>query len=258
MPKPQRSVELKKILIFMLVSVALLNSQSLPITGCDTVLEYYPSDKFYGIRYGTKYDNWAKVEVTVCPSTKTINWNGQPAYVWPQVIVVTSHPDAYRNWGVTTGGVNDRVGPTQRVYWWCHAQSFGNVGGPAVNPMNIDFQYGSPTSISLSVGINIRGFQLGLTWTETVKTTQFRLLPADTCRINWIGAVNNPGWNEDARSTWIWGYGFIGLVRPNALNIGPGGIADGFSYFWKPIYCWIFICDYDWDYAYYWLRYEVR
>jgi hypothetical protein len=99
MPKPRRSVRLKEYLILMLVSVALLNSQSLPMTGCDTVLKYYPSDKFYGIKYGTLYDNWAKVEVTVCPSTKTIDWNGQTAYVWPQVIVVTSHPDAYRNWG---------------------------------------------------------------------------------------------------------------------------------------------------------------
>jgi hypothetical protein len=259
MPKLRRSVRLKEYLILMLVSVALLNSQSLPITGCDTVLKYYPSDKFYGIRYGTLYDNWAKVEVTVCPSTKTIDWNGQPAYVWPQVIVVTSHPDAYRNWGVTTGGVNDNVGPTQRVYWWCSAQSFGNVGGPSINPTNIDFQYGSPTQISLSVGVNIKGFQLGLTWSETVKTTQFRLLQADTCKINWIGAVNNPGWNEDARSTWIWGYGFIGLVRPSDLQYSkPGGIADGYSYFWKPIYCWFFICDYDWDYVYYVLRYEVR
>jgi hypothetical protein len=259
MPKPRRSVRLKEYLILMLVSVALLNSQSLPITGCDTTLWQFSSEKFYGAKYGTKYDNWVKVGVTLCPSTNTIIWNGQPAYVWPQVIVVTSHPDSYRNWGVTTGGVNDRVGPTQFVDWWCHAQSFENVGGPAVNPMNIDFQYGSPTPVSLSVGVNIRGFQLGLTWTETVKTTQFRLLQADTCRITWIGAVNNPGWNEDARSTWTWGYGFMGLVRPADLQYAkPGGIAEGYSYFWKPIYCWFFICGYDWDYAYYWLRYEVR
>ncbi len=47
--------------------------------------------------------------------------------------------------------------------------------------------------------------------------------------------MNNPGWNEDARSTWIWGYGFLGLVRPSHLQYTPGGIADGYSYFWKPI-----------------------
>ena len=86
MPIPQRSVRIKKILILMLVSVALFNSQSLPITGCNTTPKYFSSGKFYGAKYGTKYDNWAKVEVTVCPSTKTIDWNGQPAYVWPQVI----------------------------------------------------------------------------------------------------------------------------------------------------------------------------
>jgi hypothetical protein len=167
-----------------------LNSQSLPITGCDTAPWYFSSNKFYGEKYGTKYYNWVKVEVAVCPSTKTVIWNGQPAYVWPKVITVTSHPDNYRNWGVTTGGVNDNVGPTQFVDWWCHAQSFGSVGGPAVNPMNIDFQYGSRTPISLSVGVNIRGFQLGLTWTEIVKATQFRLLLADTYRITWITLIN--------------------------------------------------------------------
>jgi hypothetical protein len=78
MPKTQRSVKLKGFLILLLVSVALLKSQSLITTGCDNEIKYY-SNKFYGIRYGTKYDNWAKVEVTVCASTKTIYWNGQPA-----------------------------------------------------------------------------------------------------------------------------------------------------------------------------------
>jgi hypothetical protein len=258
MPKTQRSVKLKEFLILLLVSVALLKSQSLITAGCDNEIKYY-SNKFYGIRYGTKYDNWAKVEVTVCASTKTIYWNEQPAYVWPQVIVVTSHPDSYRNWGVTTGGVNDKVGPTQRVDWRCSAQSFGNVGGPQVKPSNYDYQYGSPTQISLSVGIVTSGYRVGVTWTETVKSTKFRLLDADTCKISWIGAVNNPGWNEDARSTWTWGYGFMGLVRPADLQYAkPGGIAEGYSYFWQPIYCWFFICGYDWDYAYYWLRYEVR
>ncbi|MGB9706172.1 MAG: hypothetical protein ACPL3C_12030 [Pyrobaculum sp.] len=245
------------LLVAMLAATALLKSQSLSITGCDTTMKYYTSEKFYGLRYGTQYDNWAKVEVTLCPSTKTIDWNGQTVYVWPQVIVVTSHPDSYRNWGVTTGGVNDQVGPTQRVYWWCSAQSFGNVGGPAINPTNYDYQYGLPTQISLDVGIDIKGFRLGLTWTETVKSTQFRLLDADICKINWVGAVNNPGWNEDAKSTWIWGYGFLGLVKPSDLQFAnPGGIADGYAYFWKPIYCGFFICGYDWDYAYYKLRYN--
>jgi hypothetical protein len=226
--------------------------------GCDTTLRYFSSDKFYGWKYGTKYDNWVKIDVTVCPSTKTVIWNGQTAYVWPQVIVVTSHPDSYRNWGVTTGGVNDKVGPTQVVDWGCSAQSFGSVGGPGVNPMNIDFQYGAPTQISLNVGVNIQGFQLGLTWSETVKTTQFRLLDADTCKINWIGAVNNPGWNEDARSTWKWGYGFLGLVRPVDLQYAnPGGIVTGYAYFWTPIYCWGFICNYDYDYVRYTYVYEV-
>jgi hypothetical protein len=174
-PKSQRSVKLKGFLILLLVSVALLKSQSLITAGCDNEIKYY-SYKFYGIRYGTKYDNWAKVEVTVCASTKTIYWNEQPAYVWPQVIVVTSHPDAYRNWGVTTGGVNDKVGPTQRVYWQCSAQSFANVGGPQVKPTNLDYRYGSPTQISLSVGIVTSGYRVGVTWTETVKSTQFRLI----------------------------------------------------------------------------------
>jgi hypothetical protein len=109
------------------------------------------------------------------------------------------------------------------------------------------------------VGIVTSGYRVGVTWTETVKSTKFRLLDADTCRISWIGAVNNPGWNEDARSTWTWGYGFMGLVRPADLQYAkPGGIAEGYSYFWRPIYCLFFICGYDWDYAYYWLRYEVR
>jgi hypothetical protein len=51
----------------------------------------------------------------------------------------------------------------------------------------------------------------------------------------------------------------MGLVRPVDLQYSkPGGIAEGYSYFWRPIYCWFFTCGYDWDYAYYWLRYEVR
>jgi hypothetical protein len=67
-----------------------------------------------------------------------------------------------------------------------------------------------------------------------------------------VDAVNNPGWNEDAKSTWIWGYDFLGLVKPSDLQFTkPGGTADGYAYFWKPIYCGFFICGYDWDYAYY-------